>query len=262
MALGAALHVFPYGHQRKDHGRRLEIQVHRAHVRRFQISSSQLIAHDKQLRGTVTCGCRGTHRHQRVHIGRAVKQRPETVLIIFSIQIHDRKRQEKLGKREHHYIFLSQQNPRQRPSKHVSHGHIHQNKQERDRPCQTVLHLPRFVRGLFLKLILLLCLVFLSSAHGSSISCLLHGVYDFIRVRSPLLVFHFHGILEQIDLDTVYARHFADCFFYMGAAGTAAHAGHIKLLFHLCHLLSNTPPGCPVINMAQFPAFVKSGLGL
>ena len=92
----------------------------------LHIPASHGVAHNKKPAHTVDRRCRGTHRHQSIHIRSAVQQGFKTVFKVFPVQVHNRKRQNKLRQSKHHHVLMPQQNFRKRPSKHMPHGYIHQ----------------------------------------------------------------------------------------------------------------------------------------
>ena len=66
----------------------------------------------------------------------------------------------------------------------------------------------------------------------------LDRVADLRVAERVAVVFHHHGVLQQIDRHRRDAGQLAHAFFHVGAAGGAGHAGHVEFLFHSHPILS------------------------
>ena len=236
--LGSGFHIFSNGDQCQDHGCRFKIKIHGCHMCYIRLAAPHGISHHIQAADTVDKCCRGTHSHQSVHIRCSVEQRLKSVLIVFPVQIHDRKCQEQLSQCKYHHILMSKQNARQWPSQHMSHGNVHEYNQKYNRPAQTMLHLFGFFCCPLLQIILCFFRRLMGILDRCTISCILHCMNDRCRIGGFIFIFHHHGILQQIDLHLIHARNPAHSLLHMGTACTAAHAGHIKLLLHFIYISS------------------------
>ena len=176
-------------------------------------------AYAEQGKGTKD-GCRhGTHSHQAVHIGRALKEIPEAIDIVFAIQIHDGQQQQELGKGKGQGIFrtvkqlLHQIRHRQaQPGcQHLVHGNIHDGKEKQHRPKEPLFHVCHFFfqrRRLFLFGNRLLPL------QAGAVTGLFHCGNDYPCVQFPFIIRQLHGVGQQVHAHPLCALQFRHSLFH------------------------------------------------
>ena len=204
------------------------MQVVHHRFRRVQLGMSHGEGHGQAV---PEGGCRA-HRHQRIHIGRAVPQRLEAADKEFLVDDHH-------DGRQHHFHNgdgqgVLRQHLRQRPPPHhVAHGNVHQHQQEAQRPHKPPAQHGRIMVGQRITR-RLLCLGF-SALDGRAVACLGHRA-DHLRFAGRTL--HAHGVGQQRHGYPRHARHLADGLLHSRRAGRTGHTGHIVLLHHSYNLLS------------------------
>ena len=165
---------------------------------------------------------------------------------VIAVAVHDRQKQQKLGKGKSDRVFGTMENMhdkiRNRQSEpfieHMEHGHIHQRNPEQERADQPLLHfLPRLLHG-FLQRISGGC-SFVCAGRGScrqgegrsAVACLFHGGYNILRFQYGFIEGCLHAAGEQIDFAGMDAVQSGNAFFHPGRAGGAGHTCHRKFFF-------------------------------
>ena len=145
---------------------------------------------------------------------------------ILLVDDHDHGGEQQL-KQPHGHV-VPRQEGRQGPiPEHMSHRHVHHGQQDADTSHQAAHHL-----GRLLVLQLRRCALGLLRRGGRrAVACLLHGLADALGGGGGFVV-HPHLVGQQAHGHLFHAGHLGYGSFHVGAAGGAAHAGHIKL-FHV-----------------------------
>ena len=97
-AFGEGLEIFAHRDERKDHPRRLEIKVMKIALDQRGVPRAQPVAHPEYREYAVKQGGGGSHRDERVHVGRARKQPLETVDVVRSVDVDDGQTKQDLQK--------------------------------------------------------------------------------------------------------------------------------------------------------------------
>ena len=122
LPLRARLEVLAQRDQREDHRRRLEVQIHRRHVREIDVAVAHPPADAEDRDDAVDRRRRRAQRNERVHVRRAVEKRLEAHAEELEVHENHGQQEQELGKREREHILMAQEEIGQRPSEHVAHG--------------------------------------------------------------------------------------------------------------------------------------------
>ena len=167
---------------------------------------------------------RGAQRDQCVHIRSTVDQGAEAAGEKPAVDGHDGQCDQHLGQRQRQVVMFKIS--RQRPSPHImSHGDVHQHRQEAHRQNQAALQLRCLpvLQRLFLRgegpgsaPVILLC----GFLRRCAVARVLHSADDLFPAGRSL---HAHGVGQEAHAACRYTGHFGNCFFHPGLAGRTAH---------------------------------------
>ena len=181
--------------------------------------------HGKERIGTVHERRRRPEGHERIHVRRAVPERPEAADEKLLVDDHDDHRQQQL--RQAHGDVVAVIKLRQRPAPHhVAHGKVHQHEQKAQRPEESAPQLRRLVVSQRVSAGGGACAL-LRALDRCAVARGLHRVDDGLVRRRAL---HPHGVGQQADRARRHARHVRHRLFHARRAGRAAHAGDMVLL--------------------------------
>ena len=122
LSLRARLEVLAQRDQREDHRRRLEVQIHRRHVREINVAVSHSPADTVDRDDAVDRRGSRPQRDERVHVRRAVEERLETHAEELEVHENHGQQEQELGKCEREHVLMAQEDAGDRPPEHVAHG--------------------------------------------------------------------------------------------------------------------------------------------
>ena len=199
--------------------------MHRVHIHLAEADADLIDGID-----AVYDGGAGAERDQRVHVRRALPERPEADDIVLAVDIDDGDEQQKLRERERHRVFHAEEARGQRPTHHVAHRKIEKRDREEQREREALFH----------ALVSLLCgsgaarFRRLRGRRAAGLCVQRRAVARFfdcgddLRGRKPgFVIFDDHAVFQQVDCDLLRARLLGDGLFHAAGAGGAAHAGHV-----------------------------------
>ena len=196
--------------------------------------------HGEQRPQAVQEGRAGPQSHQGVHVGGTVPQAFEAADEELLVDDHDDPRQRHFHQADGH-VVLVEPGGHGPAGHHMPHGHVHQHRQEAQRPPQPPLE----GRGLVIGQRVLIGgdsgLRACRALHRCAVARILHRADDGAVLRRAL---HAHLVGQQADGHLRDPRHLAHSLFYPGYAGRAGHARHM-ILFH------GNPPPCMVSASAS-----------
>ena len=187
---------------------------------------------------------RRTDRDQRIHVGRALEEGLEAHLVVFAVDVGDRKRQQQLGEREDERVCRPVQEMGQRQAHHMPHRDVEKRDQENEGDDQPPLHVGDLGRhrvggGRRLRL---RAGRSRARVHRGSVAGLLDRMDDGGVARGRLVVVDRHIVGEQVDRHRPDARDLRHALFHVRRAGGTGHARHIEFLLHGFHPF-DTPRG-------------------
>ena len=228
LALGAGFQHLAHSDEGQDHGGRLEVELHHIVHDHLVIAVKLGVRHGEQGVGAPDEAGRGTQRHQRIHVGRAVDEAFEAVDEELLVDDHDDARQQQLNKAHRDVVAVEPVGERPAPH-HMAHRKVHQNGQK-DQRCDQ----PLFQFG---GLVIRKGVQIGAGVRGGCravgfragpVASVLHGFDD---GGSAGCAFHAHRIRQQADRAARDAGDVLHGLFHPGRAGRAAHAGNV-VLFH------------------------------
>ena len=122
LALRARLKVLAQRDQREDHRRRLEVQIHRRHVREIDVAVPHSPTDTVDRDDAVDRRGRRPQRDERVHVRRAVEERLEAHAEELEVHENHGQQEQELGKCEREHVLMAQENTEDGPPEHVPHG--------------------------------------------------------------------------------------------------------------------------------------------
>ena len=206
----------------------------------MHLTCGQLVGHDKH--GIERPGDRrgGAYGDERVHGGRAVRERFKSVDKVRVVDVDDGDEQDELGEGERHAVGVVGKDARQRPAEHVPHAYVEQRDEKDDRDDEAGAHgggggLQLFGRGLHMGGAGPgLCAAAWAGAARvdgrGRVACAVDGSADIVGGDLRGVVVDQHGAGEQIDRDALDAVEFAHGAIHMRLAGGACHAAHVELI--------------------------------
>ncbi len=165
----------------------------------------------------------GSHGHQRVHIGRAVREAGKSADKKFVVDAKDGDGESHL-KKGHRRVII-REGGRKRPiPHHVPHGDIHQGNQKDHRRDQAVHETRRLPvdQDLLLRGGDHIPVGSLGTEQGGPVTRRGHRGDHRVRIG---VTFHTHGIGQQVHRDVRHAFHTPHGFLDVRGAGSAAHPG-------------------------------------
>ena len=234
LALGARLHGLAHGDERQDRAGGLEVQLHHIGVHHVHVHLAEADADLIDGINAVDDGGAGAEGDERIHVRRALPQRPKADNVVLAVDIDDGEQQQKLREGEGHRVLHAEEARRQRPAHHVPHREVEEGNGKNEREGEALFHAAvGLLRGAGAALF-----------HGGSTAGLcvqgravarLFDRGDDLRGRElRFVVFHDHAVFQQVDRDLLRAGLLGNSLFHADRAGGAAHAGHvIGFLFQL-----------------------------
>ena len=190
------------------------------------------IGHGEQRKYAPQERDRGAERYQRIHVGGAVCQCPETADKEFPVDEHDDTRQKQLDQSQPDVVVRQPGGQRESPH-HMPHRNIHEHQQKSDRPAQPAHKVRRFPVGERIVRCRGIRARCLRPFRCGAVARFSHGFHNGVRTGIAL---HAHGVGQQADGAGRNARHGRYRLLHAGGAGGTAHAcDGILLYFFVIH---------------------------
>ena len=226
VTLTAGLPVFPHADEGKNGAGGLEVEVHVVLRYGGHIPGGQPLRHAENGIDAIQHRSGGAYRNEGIHGGGAPEQRRKAPAEIPELQNDDGKGEDELRQPEPQGVFEAGEEGGQRQPRHMPHGDVEQYRQKPHADPQAgtlAAGSPRRGRGG-------------GAARGArragAVAGRGHGRADGLRGEGVFIVVYRHAVLHQIHRDRPDPGQGRDRPFHVGAAGSAAHAGDRKALFH------------------------------